>query len=53
MQNVFFLSVILFGISLSLLYLGTVYHYSLSQDPAKEFKQRENRVLDELKERTL
>ena len=40
MQNVFFLSITLFCISLSLLYLGTVYHYSLTQDPAKEFQAR-------------
>jgi hypothetical protein len=53
MQNVFSVSAVLFAISLFLLYLGTVYHYSLDQDPAKEFKDGENKVLDELKGRNL
>jgi hypothetical protein len=53
MQNVFSVSAVLFGISLFLLYLGTVYHYSLLQDPAKEFRDGENKVLDELKGRPL
>jgi hypothetical protein len=53
MQKVFSLSAVLFLISLCLLYLGTVYHYSLSRDPAKEFKDAENRVLGELQGRSL